>query len=167
MVPLLVGSILVHAYRARINIFSAFVEGASEAVQVALRILPYIAAIYFALDIFQRSGALALVLTPIRDFFLAVHLPEEVVPLMIIRPLSGPAAMAVVLRLMEKFGPDSLIGYMAATIEGTTDTTMYVATVYYGSVGIENPRYSLFVGLASDLIGFAAAVAVCNLLYPG
>lgn len=86
---------------------------------------------------------------------------------MIIRPLSGPAAMAVVMRLMEKFGPDSLIGYMAATIEGTTDTTMYIATVYYGSVGIENPRYSIVVGLTSDLIGFATAVAVCNLLYPG
>jgi len=167
MIPVLVASILVHAYRAKINIFSSFVEGAAEAVDVVIKILPYITAIYFALDIFQRSGALSLVLSPIRGFFRSVHLPEEVVPLMVIRPLSGPAAMAVVLRLMERYGPDSLIGYMAATIEGTSDTTMYIATVYYGSVGVENPRYSILVGLTSDLIGFATAVAICNLLYTG
>ncbi len=165
VVPILIGTILIHGYWAKVDVFAAFIEGAGEAVGMVVRILPYIITIYFTLDLFQSSGALNLLIGPLQGLLSYLSVPKEVVPLAIIRPLSGPAAMAVVLRLMEKHGPDSLIGYMASTIEGSTDTTMYIATVYYGSVGVTRPRHSILVGLTADAAGFAAAVAVCNAIF--
>ena len=81
--------------------------------------------------------------------------------------MSGSAAMSLVLKLMEKYGPDSLIGLMAATIEGSTDTTMYITGVYFGSVGVKNPRYAILVGLAADFADFAASILFCNLFFRG
>ena len=165
VIPILIGSILVHGYWAKVDVFAAFVEGAAEAVGLIVRILPYIVTMYFALELLQTSGALELLIRPLQGLLSYLHVPKEVIPVALIRPLSGPAAMAVVLKLMEEHGPDSLIGLMAGTIEGSTDTTMYIATVYFGSVGIKYTRYAIIVGLGADLVSFIASVVTCNWLF--
>ncbi len=163
--PVLIGIIVLHGYLRKVDIFNCFVEGAAEALTVVVKITPYVVAIYFAVGLFQGTDALAWLLRPLKPFLTLVGAPAEVLPLLIIRPLSGSAAMSLVMQLMEKYGPDSLIGYTAATIEGSTDTTMYIVSVYFGSVGIKNPRYAILVGLAADFAGFIASIIICNLLF--
>lgn len=165
--PLMIGVIVLHGYLTKVDIFSCFVEGAADAITLVVKILPYIVAIYFAVELFQTSGALDWVLRPLQSILDSTGAPAEILPLLIVRPMCGSAAMSLVLKLMEKYGPDSLIGFMAATIEGSTDTTMYVAGVYFGSVGVKNPRYAVLVGLVADFAGFAASVIICNLLFTG
>ena len=163
--PLLIGVVILHGYLSKVDIFSCFVEGATEAVTMVVKILPYIVAIYFAVELFQVTGALDWLLRPFHSILKVTGPPAEVLPLLIIRPMSGSAAMSLVLKLMEKYGPDSLIGLMAATIEGSTDTTMYIIGVYFGSVGVKNPRYAVLVGLAADVAGFVASILFCNLFF--
>lgn len=163
--PILIGIIVLHGYLSKVDIFTCFVEGATEALTLVVKITPYIVAIYFAVGLFQSTNALTWLLRPLKSLLDFIGAPVEVLPLLIIRPISGSAAMSLVMQLMEKYGPDSLIGYTAATIEGSTDTTMYIVSVYFGSVGIKNPRYAVLVGLAADFTGFMASIIFCNLLF--
>lgn len=117
-----------------------------------------------------RSAFFAL---PVRWIFYGLHIPSpaalgvpaEVLPLGLLRPLTGTGSLAYTTDLIRVHGPDSLIGMIASTIQGSTDTTLYVLTVYFGAVGVRNGRYALKVGLFSDVVGFVAAIAVCLLLF--
>jgi spore maturation protein B len=167
ILPLMIGLVILHGYLTKVDIFSCFVEGAAEAVTLVIKILPYIVGIYFAVELFQVTGALNWLLRPFQSILTATGTPAGILPLLIIRPMSGSAAMSLSLKLMEKYGPDSLTGLMAATIQGSTDTTMYITGVYFGSVGVKNPPYAVLVGLAADLAGFAASIFFCNLFFRG
>lgn len=98
-------------------------------------------------------------------FLQSLGVPSEILPLGILRPLTGTGSLAYTTELIRAYGPDSMIGRIASTIQGSTDTTLYVLTVYFGAVGIRNGRYALKVGLFSDVIGFIAAIAVCLLVF--
>lgn len=118
-----------------------------------------------AIAIFRASGALEYFLDFIRPLFVAIGIPADVVPLAIIRPISGNAALGMTTDLIAEHGPDSLIGRMASVIQGSTDTTFYVLTVYFGAVGIKKMGDALKVGLLADLAGFIAAILIVLLVF--
>lgn len=149
----------------KVPVYDAFIEGAEEGLQIAVKIIPFLIGMLMALSVFRASGAMELLANAMSPLTSAVGFPSEVLSLMIVRPLSGAGALAVTADLLKTHGPDSYIGRLASIMQGSTDTTFYVLTVYFGAVGIRKVRYSAAVGIAADIVGFLAALWVCNLFF--
>jgi len=164
-IPVLVTLVLVYATVKKIPIFDTFVEGGKEGFNIAISLIPYLVAMLVALGVFRESGAFDLLVQLISPVTNLLSIPGDVLPLAIMRPISGNGALAITAEIMQRFGPDSIQGLIASTMQGSTDTTFYIITVYFGSVGIRKVRYSLTVGLLSDLTGFLAAVFICKLVF--
>lgn len=145
-----------------VKVYETFVEGAEEGLEIAIKIIPYLVGMLVALAIFRESGAMDLLSGLLAPLTKPLGFPSEILPLMIVRPLSGSGAMAVVTDLLKLHGPDSFIGQLASVLMGSTDTTFYVLTVYFGSVGIRRTRYAAAVGLIADLAGFVVGLLACN-----
>ena len=164
-IPMFLLLVFLHGAYKKVPLYDAFIEGAKEGLSLAVKLLPYVIGIYVAVGVFRSSGAMDALLAPIKPVLLFLEVPEEVLPLMVVKPLSGPAALGITSDLIEKFGPDSFIGRLASTIDGCCDTTLYILAVYFASIGITNPRYSLPVGLIADLSGFIASVVICRIIF--
>lgn len=165
-IPLVLLVIPLLGYMRRVKVYEAFVEGAAEGFHTTVRIMPFLVAMMVAVSIFRSSGAMedsVGLLNPLLQF---LGVPPELVPLAVMRPLSGTGALGLTTEILNSSGPDSLVGRIASTVLASTDTTFYVLTVYFGAVGITKPRYSVAVGLIGDLVGFFGAVYVCRLLFP-
>lgn len=163
--PALLAGILSVALVRRVSVYEAFVEGAKEGFGTAVAIIPHVVAMMVAISLFRASGALDLLVSLFRPLTELLRVPEEIVPLAFLRPLTGSGALAYMVDLFQAHGPDSLIGRMASTIQGSTDTTFYVLAVYFGAVGITRVRYALTVGLLADLAGIAAAIWITNRVF--
>ncbi len=164
-VPLLVAGIPLYALTRKVKVYPAFVEGAREGFQVAIRIIPALVAVFVALGMLRASGAmdqLAAVLEPLSS---RLGVPASVLPMVVVRPLSGGAALGVVGDVLRSEGADSYAGRLASVMAGSTETTFYVLAVYFGSVGISRYRQALPAGLIADVAGFAASVAVVRALF--
>ncbi|MCL6450105.1 MAG: spore maturation protein [Acetobacteraceae bacterium] len=166
-IPVLLMAILLHAWVRRVNVYDAFVEGAGEGFWLAVKVMPYLVGMFMALGVFRESGALEVLTRLFRPVLEPLGLKGELMPLMLIRPLSGSAAFGVTAELIRQYGPDSAIGRLAAVMQGSTDTTFYILTFYFGSVGIRRIRHSLLAGLAGDLAGFVASALVCRWFFGG
>lgn len=165
VLPIFILVVIGHGYIKGINIFEAFIAGAREGFMLAVKLIPYVVAIYVAIGVFRETGAMNLLAGFIDPVLSIFGVPAEIVPLMVARPLSGPASLGLTVEMLERHGPDSFLGLLASTVYGSTETTFYVLAVYFASVGIKNARYAPLVGILADLGGFAGAVIVCNLLY--
>lgn len=164
-IPVLLIAIPLIGWLRKVKVYETFVEGAAEGFHTAIRIMPFLVAMLVAVNIFRSSGAMDLltgVLAPGLSYF---DVPPDLVPLAIMRPLSGSGALGLATEVLNTFGPDSLLGRIASTLLGSTDTTFYILTVYFGAVGIRNPRYSAAVGLFGDVASFLLSIWVCNLLF--
>ncbi|MDB4894833.1 MAG: spore maturation protein [Firmicutes bacterium] len=146
----------------KVKVYDTFIEGAEDGLQVAVQIIPFMVGMMVALAIFRASGAMDLLARMIDPITSRLGFPTQILPLMIIRPLSGAGALAVTADLLKSQHPDSYIGRLASIMQGSTDTTFYVLTVYFGSVGIRKTRYAAGVGLLADVAGFLAALYACN-----
>jgi spore maturation protein B len=164
-IPFILLFIPLFGYIRRVKVYEVFVEGAGEGFQTAIRIMPFLIAMMVAINIFRASGAMDLCVEVADPLLQLLGVPSDLVPLAIMRPVSGTGALGITTELLNTFGPDSLIGRMASTILGSTDTTLYIITVYFGAVGVYKPRYSLFVGLTGDMIGFFGSIIFCKLLF--
>jgi len=164
-IPLFLLIVFLHGVYKKVPLYDTFVEGAREGLHMAIKLLPYVVGIYVAVGMFRNSGAMDILLAPVKPLLLLFGVPAEVLPLMVVRPLSGPAALGITSDLIEQFGPDSFIGRLASTIDGSCDTTLYILAVYFASVGIKNVRYSLPVGLLADFAGFMASVIICRIVF--
>ncbi|MEF2964394.1 spore maturation protein [Paenibacillus sp. M1] len=164
-VPIMIAFIPLYAYFKKVPVYESFVEGAKDGFSTAIGIIPNLVGMMVAISIFRASGALEFFVGLIAPFMERLHVPSEVLPLGFLRPLTGTGSLAFTTDLIKTYGPDSMIGRIASTIQGSTDTTLYVLTVYFGAVGVKNGRYALKVGLFSDLVGFIAAITVCLLLF--
>ncbi|WP_163101045.1 spore maturation protein [Peribacillus alkalitolerans] len=165
IIPILIAFILVYGTYKKVPTYESFVEGGKEGVTISFSIIPFLVGMLVAISVFRSSGALDAFVNLMKPAFEAIGVPAEVVPLAIIRPISGTAALGMTSDLMATYGADSFIGRLASTIQGSTDTTFYVLTVYFGAVGIKKMGDALKVGLLADLIGFAAAIIVISLIF--
>jgi len=164
-IPGLIFCIPVIGFIRGVPVYEVFVEGAEEGFKTAVRIIPFLVGMLVAISVFKASGALEAMAQLVRPLTDALNFPGEVLPLAFMRPLSGGGALGIAAGLIESYGPDSFIGLLASTMQGSTDTTFYVLTVYFGSVGIMRYRYSLAVGLIADITGLLASVYICNRLF--
>jgi len=164
-IPLLIGFILLYGTYKKVPTYETFVEGGKEGFSIAINIIPFLVGMLVAISVFRASGAMDYVMYVMRPLFSLFHIPAEVVPLGLMRTISGTGALGMTSDLIATHGPDSFIGRLASTIQGSTDTTFYVLTVYFGAVGIKKMKYALKVGLLADLIGFLASIAVISLLF--
>ncbi|WP_048602181.1 spore maturation protein [Rubeoparvulum massiliense] len=164
-IPLLLSTILLLGYWKKVPLFSTFIEGAGEGFRMAVQIMPPLVGMLVAIQIFRASGAMDLILMPFVPLLQFFQVPPDVLPLAILRPLSGSGSLAMMTDLIAQHGPDSLIGRMASVIQGSTDTTLYILTVYFGAVGVRHVRYALQVGLIADLAGFLAAITITMLMF--
>jgi len=163
-IPFLLVFFLVFAATQRIPVYEEFVEGAKEGWNVAVRIMPFIVAMLAALAILRSSGALFLFQEMLRPVLEIVHFPPELVPMALMRPLSGSGSQGVLVEIITNGGFPDLLKYTAATMYGSTETTFYVLAVYFGSVAVRRTRHALAAGLCADAAGLVAAVAICRFL---
>ncbi len=163
--PVLIFVILLSGIITRQPVYELFVEGAKEGLHICVRIFPYILGMMVAISLFRSGGALdilAKVLRPLCDF---LHIPTEVLPLALMRPLSGSGALGITADIIATEGPDSSAGLLASVMQGSTDTTLYILAVYFGAVGIKKYRYAMAVGLSADMVSFLAAAIVCQIFF--
>ena len=167
IVPLIIVALLLYGAAKRVRVYEAFVDGARDGFQVAVRIIPYLVAILVAVGMFRASGALGFLVGAIEPVSGPLGLPGDAVPMALLRPLSGSGAYGVMASILKDpaIGPDSYTGYLVSTIMGSTETTFYVLAVYFGAVQVRRVRHALVTGLSADVAGIAAAVVVCSLLF--
>lgn len=165
IIPLLVLFIVVYGIYKKINVYDAFIDGSIESFQMILTIFPCILAMILGINIFLQSGLLTGILNLIRPVLLSLKVPVEIIPMALMRPISGNATLAILNNLLQDFGPDSLIGRLASVIQGSTETTFYVLTLYFGSVGIKKIRHAMWTGLTVDLIGIISSIIIVLLFF--
>ena len=149
----------------RVPVYEEFVEGAKEGFKVAVMIIPYLVAILFAIGMFRASGALEFLIEGTRPILSAIGIPPEVIPMGIVRPLTGSGSAAIVVDMISQYGEDSLVVKIAATMFGSTETTFYVVAVYFGAVNIKKTRHAIPAGLIADVFAMILAVYVVKLLF--
>lgn len=164
-IPFLIGFFPLYAALRGVAVYEEFIEGAKEGIQVALRIFPYLVAILVAIGIFRAAGGIDILtrlLSPVLDL---IGLPPQVLPLVLVRPMSGSAATGLFAEIVKACGPDSYAAHLSGTILGGTETTLYVLAVYFGSVAIRKGRHALAAGLLADVAGVAASLVICRLVF--
>lgn len=165
ILPLIVLIILIYAYTKKVDIFSEFVSGVKESYNMILNMFPNILGMLLGINIFLKSNILNTflkILTPITNLF---SIPIEVLPLAIMRPISGSSSLAILNEIYANYGVDSIIGKMASVIQGSTDTTIYIIMLYFGAVGITKIRHSLYIGLLADLCSIIISITIVKLLF--
>ena len=165
IIPILVLLVIIYGIFKKVNVYDVFLKGASESFEMILNIFPTFLAMIFGVNIFLKSGIIGFLYKVLSPIFNIIKVPVEILPMMIMRPISGSSTLAILNNLFEQFGPDSLIGRLGSIIQGSTDTTFYVITLYFGSIGIKKIRYSLFAGLFADLVGIIASIIIVKLLF--
>ncbi len=165
MVPLLIAALVLFGWARGVRVYESVVEGAKEGFQVALRIIPYLVAILVAVAMFRASGCLDLFVAAVSPLTAPWGLPAEALPMAVLRPLSGSGAFGVMSEILATHGPDSYLGYLVSTMQGSTDTTFYILAVYFGAVGIKKTRHAVPAGLLADAAGLTAAVLVGRILW--
>ncbi|SDY60676.1 spore maturation protein B [Evansella caseinilytica] len=165
IIPMFIALILVTGTIKKVPTYETFVEGAKDGIQMSFSIIPYLVGMLVAITVFRESGAMEYMFTKLRPFLELVGIPAEIMPLALIRPLSGTGALGMTSDLIATHGPDSFIGRLASTMQGSTDTTFYVLTVYFGAVGIKKMGDALKVGLIADVIGIAASIIIVSIIF--
>jgi len=164
-IPFLLSFFPVYAATRGIKVYEEFVEGAKEGFGVILKIIPFLVTMLVAISMFKGAGGIDLLTRMLTPVLAPLHFPTDLLPLALMRPLSGSATLAILTDIIHRLGPDNIVSRMAATIYGSTETTFYVAAVYFGSVGVKQTRHAVPAGLLGDLAGVIASVIVCRAVF--
>jgi len=164
----IITSFIIAGMRKKVNVYDAFIEGAKDGFQTAVRIIPYLVAILVAIGVFRSSGAMDMLIGGLRSAVEASGLDNQWVdalPTALMKPLSGSGARGMMVDAMTTYGADSFVGRLSCVFQGSTDTTFYILAVYFGSVGVKNTRHAVSCGLLADLAGIVVAIAICYLFF--
>jgi spore maturation protein SpmB len=161
-IPFLLSFFPVYAAARGIKVYDEFVEGAKEGFNVILRIIPFLVTMLVAISMFKGAGGIELIKMALTPILAPLHFPPDLVPMALMRPLSGSGTLAILTQIVHDHGPDAMVSLMAATVYGSTETTFYVAAVYFGSVGVKQTRHAIPAGLLADLTGVIASVIICR-----
>ncbi len=165
-IPLLLSFFPLYAALRGLKVYEEFVEGAKEGFQIIIRIIPNLVAILVAIGMFRGAGGIKLLTDALTPLMSLVQFPPELLPMALIRPLSGSGSFGVFTDIVNTYGPDNILSRMAGTIYGSTETTFYVVAVYFGAVGIKRARHAIPAGLVADAVGAIASVIICRLAFP-
>lgn len=164
LIPIIMVSFLLFGYLKGVKLYETVTEGAKEGFNVAIRIIPFMVAIFVAVGMFRSSGALDIIVSVFNPLTSLIGMPAEALPMAFIRPLSGSGAFGIMSEIVSK-DPNSFLSYLVSTMQGSTETTFYVLAVYFGAVGIKNARHALPAALIADGTGIIASVFICRMLY--
>lgn len=157
ILPIIILIVLIYSYR-KVNIYNTFIEGCSEGFKVVLNIFPNLVAMFLSVNIFINSGIL--------DYIIKIFpFPYEEVMMVLLRPISGNASIGLLNNIYSKYGPDSRVGTLCSIIQSSSETTFYVISLYFGSIGIKNIRYALYECLICDVVGIIISIIITNLLF--
>jgi spore maturation protein B len=165
ILPLLIVGITAYGLVKKVKIYEEFVVGAKDGFDIAVRIIPYLVAILFAIGMFRASGAMDWMILGLKPILGIFGFPAEVLPMAIIRPLTGSGSVGVLADMIATYGEDSIFVKIAGTMFGSTETTFYVVAVYFGAISVRKTKYAIQAGLAADFTGAVMAVVVCYWLF--
>ena len=165
IIPIIVVFIILYGYVKKIDIYDSFIDGVKESFSMIKNLFPTFLAMILAVNIFTESGFLDFILNILEPLFNFLKVPSAIVPLALIRPISSSASLAYLNKIFASYGPDSFIGTLGSVIQGCTDTTFYIISLYFGSIGIKKIKYSLKVCLLADLIGIIASILIVKYFF--
>lgn len=165
IIVFLIVFIIIYGLCKKVDIYNEFLDGALESFTMFQKIFPCLLAMIFGINIFLKSGLIEFIYKLFLPLFNLINIPVEILPMMIMRPISGTSTLAILNEIFSKYGPDSLIGTLGSIIQGATDTTFYVVTLYFGSIGIKKIRYALKAGLFADLIGIVSSIIIVKFMF--
>jgi len=165
VIPVLIMSLLGFGMARGVPVYESFVEGAKEGFDIGVRIIPFLVAILVAVGMFRASGAMDALTGFVGPFTASIGLPGDVVPMALVRPLSGSGAFGLMSEILHSQHPDSYSGYVASVLQGSTETTFYVLAVYFGAVGVTRVRHAVVAGLSADLAGVLATAVACKAMF--
>lgn len=163
-IPFSILMILVYGLLEKTKVFDTFLEGAKEGIEIVIKIFPSLIGLFVAIGALRSSGILDLVVQAISPLLQILKIPSEIMPLALLRPISGSASMAVATDLMQQYGVDTFIGNIVSTIMGSTETTLYTIAIYTGVVKIKKTRFVLGAALIGDIVGMLVSVIIWNIL---
>lgn len=164
LIPIIMGGLLLFGYLRGVKVYESVTEGAKEGFDVAVRIIPYMVAIFVAIGIFRESGALTIFTKLTAPLLTLIGMPVEVLPMALLRPLSGTGSFGVMSEIISK-DPDGLASFMASIVQGSTETTFYILAVYFGAIGVKKTRYALPAALIADIAGLLGSVFLTHLFF--
>ena len=162
--PMIILLIVIYGIKEKNKIFDTFLDGAKEGIETTISILPTLIGLFVAIGALRSSGVLELIIHLANPILNILHFPSELMPLALLRSISGSSSIAVATDIMKNCGVDSIIGMMASTIMGSTETTLYTIAIYTSCVKIKKTRYILLAALAADVVGILTSVAVCRIM---
>lgn len=165
IIPFIVIYIIIYGYIKKIDIYDTFIIGVKESFSMIKNLFPTFIAMILAINIFTNSGFLDFILTLLNPLINILSIPKEIIPLALIRPISSSASLAYLNKIFSIYGPDSFLGILGSVLQGCTDTTFYIISLYFGSIGIKKTGYSLKVCLLADLIGIISSIIIVNLIF--
>ncbi len=163
-IPIMITIIILYGLKEKNNVFDTFLDGAKEGIEIVFKLFPTLVGIFLAVGALRSSGLIEFIvglLSPVVEF---LRFPSEIMPLALLRPISGSASMAVAVDIMQTYGVDTLTGIISSTIMGSTETTFYTIAIYTSCVGIKKTRGILFAALAADVAGMVASTIICRIL---
>ena len=162
--PLIIFIIVIYGFLEKKEVFDKFIEGAKDGIKIVINIFPTLIGLFLAIGVLRSSGVIDIVIRLIDPILRLINFPSELMPLAILRPISGSSSIAIATDIMKNFGVDSQIGIMASVIMGATETTLYTIAVYSSSVKIKKTRFVLIAALTADIVGIITSVVVCRFL---
>lgn len=165
IIPGIVFIILIYGMYQKVEIYDVFLEGVKEGIKMVLKIFPTMFAMVLSVDVLVKSNFIQDVTTLFRPILDFLHFPEELLSLAIMRPISGSSSLVLMNDILRSYSPDSYLGRVASVIQGSSDTTIYILSLYFSSVGIKRIKYSLVVGLLSDLCALILSIIVIQMLF--
>lgn len=166
IVPIVILGVIAIGIIAHTDIFDAFTEGAAEGIKTTIDILPALIILITCINMFKASGCLDILTNIVRPITSIFGFPDECVPLIFVRPLSGSGALSVFDGIISEYGADSIVGRVASTMMGSSETTFYTVAVYFGAIKIKNSRYAIPAALTGDMIGWIASALAVRLIMP-
>ena len=165
ILPIVIAIIIIYAILKKVNVYDVFIAGAKDGIEVSVNIFPYLLAMIVAVNVLLKSNIINDLFSLIKPLFIFLKVPVEIIPMAIMRPISGSSSLALMNDIFTNYGVDSFLGRLASTIQGSTDTTIYILTLYFGFVGIKKIRYAMWVGLFADLVGVIVSIVIVNLVF--
>lgn len=163
--PLIILLIVIYGVIEKNKVFDNFLDGAKEGIEIIINIFPTLVGLFVAIGALRNSGILDLIINFLTPILNAIKFPTEIMPLAMLRPISGSSSIAVATDIMKNYGVDSKIGIIASTIMGSTETTLYTIAIYTSCVRIKNTRFVLLAALIGDFVGIVSSIIICNLIY--
>lgn len=165
IIPLIVVTIIIYGIYKKVDIFDTFIDGVKEGMKLSINLFPTIFAMIIAITLITDSNIINYICNLLKPLFSKISFPTEVLPLALLRPISGSSSLVILNDILAKYGPDSFIGRLSSVMQGSTDTTIYIISMYFASIGIKKTRYSLIVGLLADLLSVIISFIMVNIFF--